>query len=86
MSHSFTVKINSDLSSVLKKVENTVTSNGGIFHGSTSSGSFSGKTAIGIVKGEYRCTSSNEVEITITDKPFVVPYSTIESTIREYFS
>jgi hypothetical protein len=86
MSRSFTVKINSDLSSVLKKVENTIVSNGGTFNGSTSSGSFSGKTAIGVVKGEYRCVSSNKVEITITDKPFVAPYSKIESTIREYFS
>jgi hypothetical protein len=86
MSHSFTVKINSDLSSVLKKVENTITSNGGTFNGSISSGSFSGKTAIGMVKGEYRCIPSNEVEITITDKPFVAPYSKIESTIRGYFS
>ena len=86
MSRSFTVKINSDLSSILKKVENTITSNGGTFNGSISSGSFSGKTAIGMVKGEYCCISSNEVEITITDKPFVAPYSKIESTIREYFS
>jgi hypothetical protein len=80
------VKINSDLSSILKKVENTITSNGGAFSGSTNSGSFSGKTAIGMVKGKYRCISSNEVEITITDKPFVAPYSKIESTIRTYFS
>jgi hypothetical protein len=80
------VKINSDLSSVLKKVENTITSNGGTFNGSTSSGSFSGKTTIGMVKGKYRCLSSNEVKITITDKPFFAPYSKIESTIREYFS
>jgi len=86
MSRSFTVKTNSDLYSVLKKVENTINSNGGTFNGSTSNGSFSGKTAIGIVKGKYRCISSNEVEITITDKPFIAPYSKIESTIREYFS
>lgn len=74
MAHSFTVQIDSDLFSVLTKVENTITRNGGTFEGDTNNGIFSGKTAIGTVKGEYRSISSTEVEITITDKPFVAPY------------
>jgi len=43
-------------------------------------------TVIGIVKGEYRSITSDEVEITITHKPFVAPYSKIELAIRQYFS
>ena len=37
-----------------------------------------------MIKGEYRSISDTEVEITIEDKPFIIPYRTIESRIKEY--
>jgi len=86
MAYSFTIKLNDEISSILKKVESEITDNGGRFEGNTECGSFDGKSSLGLVKGEYHCISDNEIKITIKDKPFVVPYSMIEFEIKKYFS
>jgi len=57
---------------------------GGSFEGNTERGSFEGKSVLGIIKGEYRSISHNEIEIIIDDKPFVMTYSAIESEIKKY--
>lgn len=86
MAHSFIITIEDDLASTLKEVEDAIIENGGEFEGDTSSGEFSGKTKLGKVMGEYNCLEDNEVEITITKKPFAAPKGKIESAIREYFA
>lgn len=86
MSYSFKISIKEDLSSTLKEVENAIIENGGAFKGDTSSGKFSGKTILGKVHGEYSSISNDEVEITITKKPFIASKGKVESAIREYFS
>lgn len=86
MAHCFTIKVSDAIATVLKQVESTLTSNGGSLDGSTECGSFSGSTPLGRIKGEYRCLSLDEIKVTITDKPFLLPYGTIESEIRKYFS
>ncbi len=83
MAHSFKISINSDLSSILKEVEDSIVNNGGKFKGDTSSGEFAGNTIPGKIKGEYVCIADNEVEITIVKKPFAAPNGKIESAIRE---
>ena len=50
------------------------------FSGNTTSGSFSGKG----VKVRYRI-EGNTVEITITDKPTLASWSTVESKVKEFF-
>ena len=86
MSHAFTVELNNEIPSVLKKVESEITGNGGSFKGNEEKGSFDGKTLLGLIRGEYCCLSGNEIRITITHKPLLVPYSLIESEIKKYFT
>ena len=86
MAHSFTITLTDEISSVLGRVRSEITGNGGRFEGNTEYGSFDGKSVLGLIKGEYRCIAGNEIEITITHKPFIVPYGTIESEIKQYFT
>jgi hypothetical protein len=85
MSHAFTIQLNDEITSVLRKVEEEITGNGGSFKGTFEKGSFDGKSLLGLIRGEYCSVSDNEMKITITDKPFLVPYHVIESEIRKYF-
>jgi hypothetical protein len=85
MGHSFTISVSGPLSVALAKVGSEITGSGGSFEGSESSGTFSGKTPLGVIRGDYCCISAKEIKITIIEKPFLVPYSSIESKIREYF-
>jgi len=86
MTHTFEVSIEKDLSNTLEEVQSTIVENRGIFKGDSNKGKFAGKTILGKIKGEYVSLSDDEVEITITKKPFAAPKSKIESAIREYFS
>ncbi len=81
MAHTFKISIVDDLSSTLRKVEQTIVQKGGSFKGDMNQGEFSGS-----VKGRYVVFSHSEVEITILSKPFVMPNSMIESAIRDYFA
>jgi hypothetical protein len=54
--------------------------NGATFRGNTTSGSFSGKG----VKGKYKIEGGT-VKITITDKPALASWSTVESKVKEFF-
>ncbi|MGD0886594.1 MAG: hypothetical protein ABSA46_17275 [Thermodesulfovibrionales bacterium] len=84
MAHSFTVKVSDEIPSIIKKVESRVIKDGGSFEGNTERGSFGGKSFLGLIKGEYACISNQEIRITITHKPFIVPYSLIELEVRKY--
>jgi hypothetical protein len=84
--HSFIIKLKDEVSSVLRKMKSIITGKGGSLQGNKEAGSFEGKTILGTIKGEYRCVSDDEIEITIDEKPFLVSYSTIESEIKKYLS
>jgi hypothetical protein len=84
--HSFIVKLHDVISSILEKVKAEITDSGGRFEGNAKCGRFQGKSILGLIKGGYRSISDTEVEITIERKPFILPYSTIESKIKEHFS
>jgi hypothetical protein len=60
---------------------------GGIFSGDEQTGSFSIKTLIGTIKGNYEVLNQKEtasqVAITITQKPPLVPMSKIKSVIAD---
>jgi hypothetical protein len=85
MAHCFTIKVSDAIETVLKQVESTLVSSGGSLDGGTERGFFSGHTPLGRIKGEYHCLSLEEIKVTIIDKPFLLPYGTIESEIRKYF-
>jgi len=83
--HTFTVVVREEISVILKKVEAEITGKGGKFAGNAERGSFAGQSLLGVIRGEYRGLTETELTITITDKPFAVPYRMIESEIRKYF-
>lgn len=85
MAHTFSVTLEDEISSVLKRVESAIIESGGAFSGDTAKGVFQGNSVMGPVKGQYCSISENEILITISDKPFIVPYSLIEGEIRKYF-
>ncbi len=82
----FTISPKDELSATLERVKNTITSKGGTFSGDIKTGQFSGVTPVGKVKGIYTVTASNDIDIEITDKPFIAPMSIIENKIRDYFA
>jgi hypothetical protein len=84
--HSFNVKLGRQISSLIEGIKSRITGDGGRFEGDARCGCFFGNSILGVIKGEYRSISDTEVEITIEDKPFIIPYRTIESRIREYLS
>lgn len=86
MAQTFTITTKDELSATLKRVETTITSKGGQFSGDTRTGNFAGTTPIGMVKGQYTVLNDKDIEITITDKPFLAPQSIIENKIRDYFA
>lgn len=84
--HSFFVKVKDGISSIIEKIKSKITGNGGKFEGNLEHGSFGGKSVLGTIKGEYITISENEIEIVITDKPFILPYKIIECRVREYLN
>jgi len=86
MSHSFKLTLADEISSVLTRVESHIADSGGSFNGTVERGVFEGKSLLGMIRGEYACVSPEEIIVTITHKPFAVPYSIIESEIRKYFT
>jgi hypothetical protein len=85
MSHSFTIQIIDEMSSVLKKIESEIVRGGGSFQGNPENGSFNVKSVLGTIKGEYCCITGTEIRITIKEKPFILSYGIIESQVKEYF-
>jgi hypothetical protein len=83
--HSFSVKIRDELSSILQKAHSKVTDMGGKFEGDMDCGCFQKNSPLGLIKGEYRSISDNEIEISIIKKPHSIPYKFIESKIKEQF-
>jgi hypothetical protein len=63
----------------VRKVETGIKSKGGTFSGNDQQGSFK---ASGI-NGQYRVSAM--VDVTISEKPFVIPYSLIENEVKNYF-
>jgi len=80
MSKTFTIQANEPIESILKRARETAARHDAKLEGDTQKGTFSGAG----VKGVYETDGSN-IHITITDKPFVIPMSLVESKIRDFF-
>jgi len=68
-----------DISQAIQTVQTGIKNKGGIFSGDEQQGSFK---ANGIA-GQYKV--SDKVNVTISEKPFVVPNSLIENEVKNYF-
>ena len=76
----FRVQTQKDPDTLVKEARQVAKDNNATFEGDTSSGSFSGKG----VEGNYQIEGQT-VEVTITDKPTLAPWSKVESKVKEFF-
>ena len=76
----FSMKTTKNPSTLVSEARRVAKENGATFRGDTTSGSFSGKG----VKGRYKIEGGT-VKVTITDKPTLASWSTVESKVKEFF-
>lgn len=77
----FTVPFSGDATTIVNKAKTTVEKQDGTFNGDEHSGSFHVSLMGNNVAGSYTVEGQN-LTLTITDKPFFVPCSTIESFLK----
>jgi hypothetical protein len=76
----FNIKATKNPSTLVSEAKEVAKENNATFRGDTNSGSFSGKG----VKGSYKIEGGT-VQVTITDKPTLASWSTVESKVKEFF-
>jgi hypothetical protein len=82
MSHAFTVPLKGRSSSELvAKAKEAAVESGAVFTGDEHTGTFSGNDVVATY--EIR---PEDVLITLTKKPLIVPWSFVEARIREFFA
>ena len=79
-SHTFSVSTDKDPQTLAEEDKKVAEENGATFRGDENSGSFSGSG----VEGSYEVEGTT-VQITVTEKPGFVPWSTVESQVEEFF-
>jgi hypothetical protein len=83
--HSFSANFTGSAEDTTAKAKAAIEKAGGKFNGDHKKGDFSLPTPAGTVKGTYTITGPS-FAVEITDKPFVVPGSAIESQVRKFLS
>ena len=81
MSKSFEVKLNRDPDEIIAKAKVAAQENGVTFEGDGQNGHFAGHG----IEGSY-LVFEDTLAIQISKKPFIMPWSMIESTLRNYFA
>ncbi len=81
MACDFSIPFTSDAETVLNKAKKAVQSQGGEFNGDTSNGGFTVSVFGNKIAGNYS-VNGQTLNINITDKPFMVPCSAIESFLK----
>lgn len=81
MACEFSIPFTGNPEDVLGKAKSTVQSQGGNFNGNTNNGDFTVSVFGNKIVGNYT-VSGNTLKISITDKPFMVPCSAIESFLK----
>lgn len=81
MACEFSIPFTGNPEDVLGKAKSTVQSQGGNFNGDTNNGDFTVSVFGNKIVGNYT-VSGNTLNISITDKPFMVPCSAIEGFLK----
>jgi hypothetical protein len=76
----FSIKATKNPNTLVSEAKKVAKENNATFRGDTTSGSFSGKG----VEGRYKIEGGS-VKVTITDKPSLASWSTVESKVKEFF-
>jgi len=77
--HTFKIDRPANIAQAIRMVRSSIEGSGGTFTGNEQQGNFRAKG----ITGQYRV--SNMVDVTITEKPLVVPNSLIEKEVKSYF-
>lgn len=81
----FSIPFSGDAQIILGKAKAAVESQQGFFSGDAASGNFEVSIFANTIKGNYTI-SGQILNLTITDKPFLIPCSTIESFLKSKIS
>lgn len=81
MSCKFSIPFTADAAVILGKAKATVEKQGGKFDGNENTGNFSVSVFGSDIVGNYTVTG-NELNMEITDKPFLIPCNAIESFLK----
>jgi hypothetical protein len=87
---SFNINFPGNSNEFVVKANSTIKTKGGVFTGDANKGTFSLKTLVGPVQGNYQvlpalAAGKTQVAITITKKPFIVSMNKIQEVISGYF-
>lgn len=85
MSCKFTIPFSEPAESAIQKAKSAIDSQNGTFNGDTNSGNFEVTVVGNDIKGNYTVTGQI-LHLEITDKPFFVPCSMIESFLAKQIS
>lgn len=77
----FSIPFSGEAETILNKARAAIESQNGNFSGDSTSGNFDVTVFANTIKGNYKVLGQN-LNITITDKPFLIPCSTIESFLK----
>lgn len=81
--HSFSADFTGPATDTVAKARAAIEKAGGKFNGDDKKGDFTVPTPAGTVKGTYAVTGQ-AFGVEITDKPFILPGSTIEGQVRKF--
>ena len=81
----FSIPFSGEAETILGKAKAAVESQNGSFTGDTNSGNFEVSIFANTIRGSYTVIEQN-LNLTITHKPFLVPCSTIESYLKSNIS
>jgi hypothetical protein len=81
----FSIPFTGDAESILAKAKAAIESQNGNFTGDANSGNFEVSVFGNSIKGYYNVSGQN-LNLTITDKPFLISCSTIESLLKSRIS
>ncbi|MCL2220287.1 MAG: hypothetical protein FWC23_09170 [Chitinispirillia bacterium] len=80
----FRIKLKKSVADSVDEVKSAVAANGGVFEWDGAQGRLEVSSPVGKIKGACRAVSGNEIEVSITDKPFLVSEGMIKGKIEEY--
>jgi hypothetical protein len=81
----FSIPFSGEAETILLKAKSAVESQRGNFTGDSNSGNFEVTAFANTIRGNYNIAGQNLI-LTITHKPFLIPCSTIENFLRSKIS
>jgi uncharacterized protein (DUF779 family) len=73
-----------NINTQLERVKNLIENNGGLFNGDESAGTFTGKTPVGQIDGDYQ-VADDKITIQVNGIPSFISQSQVEQAVRGYF-